>query len=467
MGKILFVGFLTGTTIIAVSMAIFTHTMAETESRNLDEKQFSPTRISVAVLGDSDSHIYRDSINNVRRGGAYHDLTFQWTEIWDRLRQDEVNQGPLGVWGTRYSMARIRSLFGLEARVWKKYDYRFNYAKSGAGYASLYESYPFQAQSFLSLLKKQTETGNSMLVFIRIGINDFGQLYHLQKWAKTELIEERPPTVVDSCLKEIRRVVSDIFKVSDKCLIALVGTSHDYNTIPEPHPSFSHIERKRALSVLNHFESALHSIAENSDRIAYIDGFTHFNRRWGNRFKNTLTVEAEFTGSQPILNLVGDEPFNRTLADGHASTINNGLWLQYAIEKLNEQLGLGLTPILDDEIADIADPDCTFGIARSKAVSNIPPKFILQHSEISIAQTDLPYMLPIVSAESSEGIDVSNSLIAFVESANSDKNWAYGSGNKIFLKSQRHQPGRYKLVYRVHDRYRNQSFFELPLIITP
>ena len=59
-------------------------------------------RITMAVLGDSDSHAYRDTvlIPAAKRGGVeFHDSTFQWTEILHALRAHEVDQGEWGVLG--------------------------------------------------------------------------------------------------------------------------------------------------------------------------------------------------------------------------------------------------------------------------------------------------------------------------------------------------------------------------------
>jgi len=49
-----------------------------------------PTTIALAVLGDSGSHSYQDSLSfppgSADRGGAFRARTFQWTEVLARLR---------------------------------------------------------------------------------------------------------------------------------------------------------------------------------------------------------------------------------------------------------------------------------------------------------------------------------------------------------------------------------------------
>ena len=62
----------------------------------------APTRMRLAVLGNSDSHAFHDSVSfadgSPERGGPQRAVTFQWTEIIARLRGDAIDQG---AWGAR------------------------------------------------------------------------------------------------------------------------------------------------------------------------------------------------------------------------------------------------------------------------------------------------------------------------------------------------------------------------------
>lgn len=116
--------------------------------------------IPLAVLGDSDSHSYHDTIsfkNPLERGGKFRSITFQWTEVLARLRNNQIDQGYWGVWGSRRGLiAEFRSALGLEGRAPKKLDFRYNFAVSGAGCADLVEGYSRQTQRLLYLMKKKT-----------------------------------------------------------------------------------------------------------------------------------------------------------------------------------------------------------------------------------------------------------------------------------------------------------------------
>ena len=61
------------------------------------------TTIALAVLGDSSSHSYQDSLSfpsgSSGRGGAFRARTFQWIEVLARLRANELNPGPWVEWG--------------------------------------------------------------------------------------------------------------------------------------------------------------------------------------------------------------------------------------------------------------------------------------------------------------------------------------------------------------------------------
>jgi hypothetical protein len=417
-------------------------------------KPHTPSGRSVAVIGDSDSHIYRDKVWGIRRGGEYHDITFQWTEIWDRLRGSEVDQGELGVWGTRGKIARVRGFLGLEARYIKKMDYRYNYALSGARCESVNRAWPYQARSLMSLMNKNPEWFQSGLVFVRIGINDFGQQSHLREWAKTGL-EGPASDIVNRCLADIRQVVEDVLNLPTDSMVVLVDVSRDYNISSFNAEELTPTEIDRMLSVLDRFQSGLEEMARSSDRVAYVNGEAP---HWGDRILGTQRQEIMLGGSKPVKNTVGDEPFHRTLLDGHASTINNGLWLQSAIQEINKQLGTGFTPILDAEIADLVDSDGRFGIAPEKRrypQENI--QFANMPDRLHIWRRDLPYDLPQLVATSAEGLDVTDSISAFLEGGAGTGFWLHGSGREISLRSTQLEPGDYKLRLSAQDRYGNRN----------
>ncbi len=315
--------------------------------------------LKIYVLGDSDSHTYRDAVNGVARGGAHHDVAYQWTEIWQILRPAEVDMGPRGIWGTNAKFASLRAWLGLSYRVKAKADYRYNFAFSGATCRKLFH-YPYQVRGLTSLLE-HASADQPGLVVIRIGINDFGQLSHLHRWAAGDVVEAN--TRVDACLADIGQAISAVRALRPDMRFALVGTSHDYNGIGVEADTFDARAIERIQDVYGRFETGLQALAADAD-VAFVSGAAHAARIWGDRFAGTRIEAATIDGSRPLINGVGDEPYHRTLADGHASTITNGFWLQDFITAVNAQLGLGFSQIETREFFRLADPNGAHGIYR-------------------------------------------------------------------------------------------------------
>ena len=109
----------------------------------------APAAISFAVLGDSDSHAYQDSVlialDSGKRGGKYRATTFQWTEVLAQLRANQINQGEWGIWGTPIKVAETLDWLGLGGRAPRKRDFRYNFAVSGADCNDLITGYYRQA----------------------------------------------------------------------------------------------------------------------------------------------------------------------------------------------------------------------------------------------------------------------------------------------------------------------------------
>lgn len=92
-------------------------------------------QIRFAVLGDSDSQSYHDTLmlrDPGMRGGPWRATTWQWTEILARLRGDQIDLGNWGAWGTGKYRAYFDEAAGFPARTPPKDDYRYDFAISGA-----------------------------------------------------------------------------------------------------------------------------------------------------------------------------------------------------------------------------------------------------------------------------------------------------------------------------------------------
>ncbi|MBI1393683.1 MAG: hypothetical protein GC152_13165 [Alphaproteobacteria bacterium] len=305
-----------------------------------------PGRTLIAVVGDSDSHAYRDRINGIRRGGAYHQVTFNWLEIWRRLRPGEIDPGQFRVSGAPETIARAMAAVGAPTRTPAKEDFSYNYALSGADCASLFDAWPRQGAQLVARITAAPAEWRNGIVIIRIGINDLGQARHLLHWL------EDPGAGVDraeACLNAVDRAVSAIRGVAGT-RIALIGVARETDAPIDSLESLSSAERARAEAPLDLFDRGLAQIATDRDGVAYVDGRSWFARRFATT--ETPGASANIAGMR-VLNERSDRPDHLHLEDNHAGTVAGGLFLQSLVDELNRQLGCGFEPIGDEEIADL------------------------------------------------------------------------------------------------------------------
>lgn len=323
--------------VVALLLAVTLAAFAGTASAN---------GVAVAVLGDSDSHSYRDSLNGLARGGENNAKTFNWLEIWERLRPDEVDPGPFARAGDSRWVAQLKAVVGVPTRTPAKLDYLYNYAWSGARCASLTEAWPDQARRFLDRLSAEPERWADGLVVIRIGINDFGQGEHLKVWAREP---EKASPLVDACIEEIAESVAAIRKKST-VHIALVGIARDYNT---PFAALSPAEIASAEAPLARFDDGLKALAARDLRIVFIDDNAWFEEKFGARVRGTL-AESTLVDGLAVTNAAGDGTQFLHTADGHPGAVASGLFLQHFIGRLNEKFGWRLSIPSDEEIVTLA-----------------------------------------------------------------------------------------------------------------
>ncbi|MEQ1931827.1 MAG: hypothetical protein ABL957_15020 [Parvularculaceae bacterium] len=305
-------------------------------------------KLAVAVLGDSDSHAYHDSVNGVRRGGANNGKTFNWLEVWSALRPAEIDPGPLARAGDHRFVARLKGLVGVPARTPAKLDYLYDYAWSGARCASLTADWPEQARLLSTRLKAEPARWADGLVVIRIGVNDFGQAEHLHVWAQSP---EAAAPVVDRCLAVIADAVASIRKHSS-AYVALVGVARDYNTPFADETVVADADVPAVEGALARFDAGLQAIAARHPRIAFIED-AGFEARFGSRAHGRL-VESVSIGGLTLLNAAGDDAVYAHTADGHPGAVASGLFLQFFIARLNEAFGWRLSVPSDEEIVALA-----------------------------------------------------------------------------------------------------------------
>jgi len=299
--------------------------------------------LPVAVLGDSDSHSYRDSYDSKSRGGAYHAYSYNWLELWARLSEGEIYPGQWGVWGTGYRIAHIKNMLMLKSRSPKKLDYEYDFAVSGLGCRSLLDDWPYQGKWLLNELRSNPEYWASGLVIIKIGINDIGKNSDLIKWRMTGL-DQQAEILVSDCVNSILKITKAILDESPGIRVAISGVTRNYNFMDEWDEKLNKDEINNIEKVLSAFDTRLQNYADDLPTVAYIDDHFWFNRIFGSQESGNLKSKIEFIDGVELINASGDEPVNMLLQDHHTGTLYNGLWIAHLVNELNKQLGMTLSP---------------------------------------------------------------------------------------------------------------------------
>lgn len=323
--------------------------------------------IPFAVIGDSDSHAYQDTIlipvESGRRGGKLRPYTFQWTEIMAKLRADEIDQGAWGVWGTPIKIAETLDWLGIGGRAPRKRDFRYNFAVSGAECSELLTGYYRQAPRLLTEMNRAPEMWKRGVVFIQIGVNTLGQNRSLERYAKNGLTAEAKAEIHE-CVDLHRRAIKLIADShpDTRFVIASLFDNSDLSENLERWNTPGEIANISA--AIDEFDSGLKQLVAGHSNMAFIDARTWFRSHWGGRDANGKLVykSVNLGGKTSVTNSIGDEPVHAVLKDGHGSVVYNALWTGKCIETLNAAFGTQIRPITREEIAQLADPAGTYGL---------------------------------------------------------------------------------------------------------
>ncbi|MEL7311442.1 MAG: GDSL-type esterase/lipase family protein [Pseudomonadota bacterium] len=316
--------------------------------------------IQLAVLGDSDSHSYGDTIwfpkHEGMRGSAFRDTTYQWTEILDRLRHHEVFQGEWDTWGRSGRLASLAQRLGLGIRMPRKRDYRFNFAWSGARCEDLGNGKVGQTSHLLRTIDASPSLWANGIVQIRIGINDLGTRQFSDRVA-AEGLSERVKTKTDVCIDAVRQSVAALRSESPELKIVLVGILNNSDWPPFFDLWQSRREQNNINAMLDRFDDSLAELAAQDGAVAYFDDRDWFERHWGGRDRDGLPDyhSVDVAAGLSISNTQGDSYENAILADGHAGTMLNAIWVRDFIDFLNETWDLKLTPVTSVELESLAE----------------------------------------------------------------------------------------------------------------
>lgn len=324
-------------------------------------------RLLIAILGDSDSQSYHDSVSlrgSGLRGGVYRASTFQWTEIWARLRPLEVDLGAWGTSGTSARVAHLSQLVGITKASPRKQDFWFNMSFSGALCTHLTQTPLRQTQALLHRMKKEPDRWANGIVVIRIGINSVGKFAEMQQFAVAGTTSDAFRRVT-SCVHDVARAVQLIRSEHSSTRLVLVGILDNSDWADYHQHWRDPSQLLKIAAVLDAFDSGLREIAARDGRSIFLDDRAWFRAHWGSRSPEDgrpAYRAVSFGGPNSISNTRGDEPTNLVVSDGHAGTVMNALWLNHLIAALNASWRLGLTPLSDTEIAQLADPAGRFGL---------------------------------------------------------------------------------------------------------
>ena len=310
--------------------------------------------VSLAVLGDSDSHAYHDSIffpaGSAKRGGRYRPTTWQWTELLQRLRGRQLDQGPWGSHGTRSVVARANRWLGREGRSPPKQDYRYNFALSGADCTDLLEGHAQQARALLSLMGQEPARWRNGVVVIRIGVNSFGDAQDLEQLAhdpRAAAVQKK----IAGCVQAIQWSVALLRSQHPRVRIVLVGI---FNNADWPKYLDRWQDPAQLANIdegLDVFDRALAEMARTDSDIAFFDDRAWFATRWGSRDAQGLPVYRDLVlGNLHVRNTAGDGPEHAVLADGHAGSAWNAEWARALVDLMNERFQLAVTPISQAEV---------------------------------------------------------------------------------------------------------------------
>ncbi|MCG8315728.1 MAG: hypothetical protein MI976_21165 [Pseudomonadales bacterium] len=335
---------------IVTSVYWLTDSLQDADSR--DNKSINPKTIPVAVLGDSDSHSYRDKFDNKARGGDFHSVSFNWAEVWNLLRGDEIDPGVFGEWGISYRYARFLHALDFTTQSPKKLDFAYNFAVSGLKCHSLLNSWPYQGQWLLQRLQKNPEFWSQGIVIIRIGINDFGQTEHLAHWESSDQTTTGVK-LADNCIHQITAMAHKILDANQGIKIVLVGIARDYYN-PSTMRQLTTQRHENIEKVLSHFDNSLIKFSSSNSRVIFVDDF-----QWMHNYfqffigEPNTTIATTLSNGFELFAKVGDHPSNMTLADGHAGTVHQGLWLQHLISNIKAHWNLPISQIKDNELTEI------------------------------------------------------------------------------------------------------------------
>lgn len=321
----------------------------------------------LAVLGDSDSHAYQDSVlipmDSGKRGGKYRTMTFQWTEVLAELRGKQIHQGEWGTWGTPIKVAEALDWLGFGGRAPRKLDFRYNFAVSGAQCNDLMTGYYRQASRLVTEMNREPAKWKTGVVVIQIGVNTIGQYESLERYAKSGVNAQIRDEIM-TCVDAHRQAISLILTSHPQTRLVLAGIFDNSNIASNFERWANPVELTNIAAALDVFDGGLRALCAETTNSTFIDARRWFRDHWGARDATGKPAYqgVNLGGVTSVMNTIGDDPRNAILADGHGGVVYNALWANRIVEAMNSEFGVNITPITLPEIALLVDPTGSLGL---------------------------------------------------------------------------------------------------------
>ena len=309
-------------------------------------------KISLAVMGDSNSLSYRDHLSlpgPEQRGGPYRGRTLQWGEVIAQLRADEIDPGPWETSGVSNPRLRWLEVFGLPVvRAPRKEDFRYNFANNGADSAQLMTTRVRQAPRLVAMMDREPERWRRGVVVIRIGGANLSGMMDLQaRMPGAPAVR----AVIEAGLQAYREAIALIRRTHPQTHIVLVNAFEDSQE-PEVFDRWqSGEEIRRIARMYDEHDDGLRAIVAEVPHTSFFDDRAWFRQRWGARDADGKPAFGTVTvGPLRVRHALGDSPEHSLLADNHNGLVWNVLWAQSLVLHLRDVAGLPVTPISDAEV---------------------------------------------------------------------------------------------------------------------
>lgn len=279
----------------------------------------------IGILGDSTSDEYQA---DDARGGDYAAQTFGWVE--QLVKNRNLNFGVWGSWGEP-----------------RRTGYEFNWARTGATANTMHTGGQVKG------LAEQVAAGKVAYVLIWIGGNDF----HMRNGPYEQIYSgtlqgAELQAKLDGFTNDVVRAMDEIL-TAGKVKMAVV-TVTDQGLARQAASLYPDAAGRQKVSDAINSVNAVIAKEAQARGVLVIDS----NQLANNLFSRYDSRGYLLVGGQTIdTNKPGDEPHHLQLGDwiGHSGTVLSGIIAnQMFIEPFNQAFNLGIQPLTDQEILQIA-----------------------------------------------------------------------------------------------------------------